>query len=381
MDKVKTIEHLKDLIKIDTTLGNEKQAADYLENLLKSYGIPTQQVEYSAGRHQLIATLEGQEKGKTLAISGHLDVVPVGQAEWQYPPFSATEVDGKIYGRGSSDMKGGTMAAVIAAIELKEKKTPLKGNLKLLLTVGEETSAIGAEQLTKLGYADDLDAMIIGEPSHNDIGYAHKGALWLRITTYGRSAHGSMPEEGVNAVEHMVDFIEAFRRESNFASIKDQVLGCPTASIDTISGGKGTNVIPDKCSIEIDMRTVPAQNHTEMVASCQKLIDKLAASIKGFKASIEVINDQMPVYTDPKDKLVEISKAAIEKIIGKTPQILASPGYTDASQFVKAKKKYPVLIIGPGIGQLAHQTNEYVEIKDYTDTIAIYEQIAIEFLK
>ncbi len=161
IDNTTAVEWLKEIIRIDSTLGNEKEVADYIKILLDDAGIPYEEITYAEGRTQLVATLEGTGEGKVLGISGHMDVVPVGENEWEYDPFSATEVDGKIYGRGSSDMKSGVMAAVVAMINLKESGTAFNGKLKLLLTAGEETSAVGSEQLTELGYADYLDALLV----------------------------------------------------------------------------------------------------------------------------------------------------------------------------------------------------------------------------
>lgn len=123
MDKKEAITLLKDILKIDSTNGNEKAVADYLTTTLDRYGIASEQVEYAKGRNQLIASLKGkqQHNGKKLGFTGHMDVVPVGEIPWKYPPFSATEEDGKIYARGSSDMKAGLAAQVVAMIELKEQ--------------------------------------------------------------------------------------------------------------------------------------------------------------------------------------------------------------------------------------------------------------------
>lgn len=381
MDNLKAIECLKDLIRINTIGGDEKQAADHLEKLLSSYGITTRQVVYSRDRNQLIATLKGAVSGKVLAFSGHMDVVPVGEKKWKYDALGAEESDGKIYGRGASDMKSGVMAAVVALVRLKENNLPYAGEVRLLLTVGEETGAIGAGQLTELGYADDLDALIIGEPSKNNICFAHKGAFWLRVHTYGHTAHGSMPDLGVNAIDHMILFINAFNKAFHFASYTDELLGRSTSSLNVINGGVGTNVVPDKCSIEIDIRTLPGQDHDRLLKQVNELIDRLSKDKPGFKADVEIINNQMPVYTEPDDPLVGISKKAIEAVTGKKPDLLATSGYTDASQFVKSEKKFPVLIIGPGIGEQAHQPDEYVWVQDYLDSIAIYEGISKEFLK
>src|SRR5690606_21208783 len=134
---------------------------------------------------------------KTLGFTGHLDVVSAGdESEWIHPPFAAVIDGDKLYGRGATDMKGGTVGLVLAMIELKTKGTPFKGKIKLLATVGEEIGTVGAKQLTELGYADDLDGLLVAEPSGaNHLVTAHKGSMSYKVTSYGKSSHSSMPQE------------------------------------------------------------------------------------------------------------------------------------------------------------------------------------------
>lgn len=377
----KAVSWLKDILRMDTTLSNEKEVADYLEKIFKAVGIECVQIEYAAGRNQLVATLKGSKPGKVLAFTGHMDVVPVGEIAWTYPPFSAEEKDGKIYARGASDMKSGLMAAVAAMIRLKEQNVPLQGDIKLLATVGEETAAIGAKQLVDLGYADDIDALVICEPSSGYIAAAHKGALWLRLKTLGKTAHGSAPQLGINAVEHMFYFMNEFRKEFDFSKDVDDLVGPSTSSVNVIKGGNGTNVIPDECIVEIDIRTIASQNHQQILDKLNKLIDKVTKEIPDFKMEVEVINDLPSVSTPKDDPFVKIVQYSINTIAATDKPIVGASGYTDGSQFIRSKKKFPILITGPGLGELAHQPDEYIVIKDYLDYIAIYEDVAKKFLK
>lgn len=382
MDKKEAITLLKDILKIDSTNGNEKAVADYLTTALDRYGIASEQVEYAKGRNQLIASLKGkqQQNSKKLGFTGHMDVVPVGEIPWKYPPFSATEEDGKIYARGSSDMKAGLAAQVVAMIELKEQGLPFAGEIQLLATVGEETSAIGAGQLVELGYGSDLDALVIGEPTNNLIVIAHKGALWLRITTLGKTAHGSMPSEGINAVEHMLKLLTRFQEKFDFSLEVDELVGASTSSIDVIHGGNGTNVIPDTCTVEIDIRTIAKQDHQLILKDVQSMITELQETIPNLNATIEVINDLESVRTEKDDAFVELVYSTVESVTGNQIKPFGGPGYTDGSQFTKAKKKYPIVILGPGIGEMAHQPNEYVEINAYLQSIEIYKKLALSYL-
>lgn len=165
MEKQKRIQVLQDVVRIPSVNGKEAEVADYLSQLLEEYGIESQHVTYCDGRDNLVASLSTGE-GKVLGLSGHMDVVSAGNEDlWKYPPFEAHIVSNRLYGRGSTDMKAGLMALVVAMLELKEEGSPFRGTIKLLATVGEEVGELGSEQLTREGYVDDLDALIIGEPT------------------------------------------------------------------------------------------------------------------------------------------------------------------------------------------------------------------------
>lgn len=226
MNNQQAIELLQNIVRIDTVGGNEKEVTDLIANLFKENGIDSEVLEYSSGRNNLIVELKGSQPGdKILGLSGHTDVVPVGDIKWERDPFSGDEANGRIYGRGVADMKSGVAALVATILRLKAKGLPFAGKVKLLLSVGEETSALGAGQLTTEGYANDLDAMLIAESTSNNIFHAHKGAFWLRFTTFGQTAHGSMPQAGVNAVEHMLKLLTTFNETFDFSKSKDDLLG------------------------------------------------------------------------------------------------------------------------------------------------------------
>ncbi len=381
MNNQEALQLLKEVVQIKSILGEEKQVADKLEALFNSYDIPCEQVTYSDGRSQLVATLKGTAPGPVLGFSGHMDVVPVGEIPWDEDPFAAVEKDGLLYGRGTCDMKSGLIAAVVAMIRLKEAGSQFKGSIKLLATVGEETSAIGSGQLVDEGYADDLDALVIGEPTNVEIGVAHKGALWPRVTTYGKTAHGSMPDQGVNAIEHMLLVLNAFKETFDFSKSVDELVGASTSSLDIINGGNGTNVVPDKCTVEIDIRTIKAQNHAELKQQFNDMLAKLTETVPGFKAEIEFINDLPSMRTELDDPFTVLTQEVVSKVTGKPAKTFGMTGYTDGSQFGRVEKDFPILILGPGETKYAHQPNEFVNINDFYQMITINELIAKEYLK
>lgn len=212
MNKEERIKVLQDIVKIKSVNDNEKEVADYLEKLFSSNGIESKHVINNETRHNLVAEYTNGE-GKVLGISGHRDVVAAGdESEWKFPPFSGHIDDGKLYGRGSTDMKSGLAALAIAMIELKNEEADFNGTIRFMATVGEEVGALGSSLLAKEGYADDLDGLIIAEPV-DVVGYTHKGSLNYSVVSHGKSSHSSMPDEGINSITNMSRFIQKFNEE------------------------------------------------------------------------------------------------------------------------------------------------------------------------
>jgi len=382
MDNQQALDLLKSVIQVNTVLGNEQVLADKLESLLQNYGFETESVEYDEGRYQLVATYNEDDDGPVLAFSGHLDVVPIGEAEWEEGSFEAVEKDGKIYGRGTSDMKSGLVSAIVALIRLKETDQSINGTIKLIITVGEETSSVGAEQLVNEGYADDVDAMIINEPTNLNIGIAHKGALWPRITTYGKTAHGAMPENGVNAVNHLVKVINKINQDERFffEQFEDEEVGQSTKSLNIFHGGSGTNVVPDQARLEFDIRTLVSQNHDKIKSDFKNLLEEIKEEDESFEYNLEFINDLVAIKTEKKNPFVHVVADAFESTLRKDAEIVNPSYYTDGSKFFLVEKDFPIVIIGPGLPELAHQPNEYVEIKKFYDMIDINQKVAEIYL-
>lgn len=268
MKEKQKINILRDIVAIDTQDKNEKNVANYLSSLFKEYGINSQNIKVSKGRDNLLASL-GEGK-KVLGLTGHMDVVNVGEKDdWSHDPFDMYEKDGRLYGRGTSDMKSGLAALVIAMIEIKESGQKLNGQVKFLATVDEEKNETGAEKFVQLGEISELDALIVAEPSgvskksiENNIEklsystnkintflknnktdeqhfliYAHNGSYDYKVTSIGKTAHSSMPHLGVNAITNLIKFYN--KQEEYFANTQliDDTLGKIIPVTTLISGG------------------------------------------------------------------------------------------------------------------------------------------------
>lgn len=235
-------------------------------------------------------------------------------------------------------------------------------------------------QLTEKGYADNLDALIIAEPTKNQIKISHKGALWPQIITYGKTAHGSMPDSGINAVVHMNEIIHQIVGESFELSYeKDELLGSPTLSVNVMKGGSNTNVVPDQCFTNIDIRTVPSQDHQQIIEQIEQVIENVKWKYSDLKAEVRILNDQSPVKTSGDDPFVRLVQNVVKETNGLT-KLGGVTAYTDGSQFIHANKKFPIVVLGPGETSIAHQPNEYVEVDKYLESINLYKEIAKRFL-
>lgn len=381
MDQEYATSFLKEIIQIKSVNppGGEEAVAEELKDLFDKYGIENELVKYDENRTNLIARLKGKEDGPVLGLTGHMDVVPPGEIEWEHEPFGAEEKEGKIYGRGACDMKSGLVACALAIVSLKEEGLPQKGEVTLLATVGEEAGAVGSRQLTEKGYADSLDALIIAEPTRNQIKIAHKGSLWPQIVTFGKTAHGSMPDEGVNAIVHMNEIIHQMLGEAfELKYEEDELLGGATYSIDVIKGGSNTNVVPDQCFVNIDMRTVPSQDHQQIIHQMKQVIQTVKKKYPNLKAEIRILNDQPPVKTSSDDSFVKLVQNVV-KVNGST-ELGGITAYTDGSQLQYAKKEFPIVVLGPGETSTAHQPDEYVVVDKYLNSIYLYKEIAKQFL-
>ncbi|SMB91692.1 succinyl-diaminopimelate desuccinylase [Desulfonispora thiosulfatigenes DSM 11270] len=380
LEQEKAIKLLQQMLQMNTTNppGNEEPLAKFISNYLNEHEIESYIDELEVMRANVIGVIKGNGENKDLLFNGHLDVVPTGESKWRHDPFSGVIEDGKIYGRGASDMKGGLAAMIIAACLVKKADIELKGDLLITGTAGEEFDSIGAKDLLTKECLKNVGVAVIAEPSELKLFTATKGTLWLSFETFGKTAHGSMPEYGNNAILQMNKLITKIN-EYKFMYKQHPLLGHPTINIGTLEGGVKTNVVPDHCKITVDIRTIPGQDNETIITDMQNIINDLTRENEGFNCSLKVINNRHPVETDINDSFVSMAIKAAKKSLGKDLIPLGVNFYTDASIFVH-NLKIPAIIFGPGDERLAHQPDEYVETQKYLDSIKFYISIILEYL-
>ena len=366
-----------ELVQIDSINppGNERKLAEYCAGYLKNLASEVNVIDHGQNRSSVLARLAGKAKKPGMLLSAHLDTVPPGLSAWKQDPLSGLIAEGNVYGRGAADMKGG-MAAILHTVSTL--KTRLEGDIYIALTAGEETDSLGARVVAEHLAGVPLQGIIIPEPTNNRVVIAEKGALWLELTTYGKTAHGSTPAVGVNAIEHMRLLLNEWDALP-FTLPAHPLLGGFTRSLDTIQGGVKTNVVPDQCTVSIDMRTLPGQEHSSIFHQVQSLIDLLSCRIEHFKASVSITNDRPPVMTELQHPFVVKFNQAVKEVTGNVPKPRGMYAFTDGSIFAP-RLTLPLVVCGPGQPNIAHQPDEYVEISQLVESARILSQALVQLL-
>lgn len=354
--------------------GDEDQCCDYLAGLLSAAGFSCARYEFAPRRTSLVARIGDGSGGKApLCFTGHVDVVPLGAAPWSRDAFAAEIVEGKLYGRGSSDMKSGVAAFVAAALDLADKLKKGPG-LVLVITAGEETGCEGAFDLARRheveGILGSAGAIVVAEPTANYPLVGHKGAFWLKASTAGITAHGSMPECGDNAIYKAARAVSALER-FEFEAAPHPLMGRATLNVGNIRGGLNINSVPDAAEIGIDIRTIPGIHHADLYGClCRHL---------GETVRLDTLLDVESVYTDPADPWMQSVFAVMAPILGEAPVARSVSYFTDAAALTRVYGGPPTVILGPGEPQLAHQTDEYCHVHSIEQAVLAFRQIITEW--
>ncbi|HHC5132495.1 TPA: ArgE/DapE family deacylase [Staphylococcus aureus] len=396
------IQLLADIVELQTENNNEIDVCNYLKDLFDKYDIKSEILKVNEHRANIVAEIGNGSP--ILALNGHMDVVDAGnQDNWTYPPFQLTEKAGKLYGRGTTDMKGGLMALVITLIELKEQNQLPQGTIRLLATAGEEKEQEGAKLLADKGYLDDVDGLIIAEPTGSGIYYAHKGSMSCKVTATGKAVHSSVPFIGDNAIDTLLEFYNLFKEkyselkqqdtkhELDVAPMFKSLIGKEiseedanyasglTAVCSIINGGKQFNSVPDEASLEFNVRPVPEYDNDFIESFFQNIINDVDSN----KLSLDIPSNHRPVTSDKNSKLITTIKDIASSYV-EQDEIFVSAlvGATDASSFLGDNKdNVDLAIFGPGNPLMAHQIDEYIEKDMYLKYIDIFKEASIKYLK
>lgn len=346
--------------------GNEAEIARFTGSLLARNGFNVELHEFGGNRLHLVAGRGLSQQKPPFILSGHFDTVPLGAKDWTVDPFAGTVNSGRIWGRGSSDMKGAIASMLIASFEAFRESIP--GGVRFILTAGEELGCQGIVSMADKGLIPgDASAVIVGEPTGNIPATGHKGALYLNASATGKTAHSSMPHLGDNAIYKVVDAIARIR-QIDFAAEQDPLLGYPTLNIGKISGGMNINSVPDHAAFTIDVRSTTKMGHGTILDMIQEAAGK--------EITFEKLVDIGPVFTPIDHPFVK----AVNFECGGSGLPFSLPYLTDGAILQKTLNA-PVVILGPGEAGQAHQTDEWCDIEKLTESVRIYRNIITKWSK
>ncbi|MEJ9230785.1 M20 family metallopeptidase [Peribacillus butanolivorans] len=380
IDESKSVRFLQSLIQVNSVnpQGNEKRVAEVIQTYLKSSNLQVELDDLGNDRANLFVTYPNvKPDDRYLVYSGHFDTVPTGKVEWEHDPFSGKLIDNKVFGRGATDMKSGVAAMVLALECIERAGVQLNGKLQFVGTAGEEVDGYGAKKVVEKGQIDKATALVVSEPSENELYTSHKGCLWLEIITYGKTAHGSMPDQGINAITAMNELMNRLYTYE-FEYSPHPLLGYPTINIGTIEGGVKTNVVPDQCNLTLDIRTVPGQDNDSILHDIENMIKEISEKSQSTY-QIKVINRMDSVSTNEFDDFVKLAVQSGKNHVNLDLRPSGVNYYTDASVYWP-HLRIPTIIIGPGNPRLAHQPDEYVEIDKFLESIRYFIALAIDYL-
>lgn len=361
-------------------IGQRLRARGFQVDYVRAEGTPGDTDRHP--RINVIARREGRTAGPCVHFNSHLDVVQRG-AGWTVDPFAGVVRDGKVFGRGACDMKGGLAASIIAVEALVDTDAGLPGALEISGTVDEESGGFGGvHYLAERGWfsAPKVNHVIIPEPLNVDrVCIGHRGVWWAEIETHGRIAHGSMPFLGDCAVRHMAAVLERFERDlypklaarHTHMPVVPSAARSSTLNINSIHGGQAEQqggfpapCVPDSCRMVIDRRLLIEESLAGVKAEVVDLLERLVEERAGFRYDLRDIFEVIPTMADRHGPVARTTAAAIRQVIGREPEFICSPGTYDQKHIDRVGNLKDCIAYGPGILDLAHKPDEYVAIDD-----------------
>jgi succinyl-diaminopimelate desuccinylase len=367
-------------------IGERMRARGFAVDYVHAAGTPGDSERYP--RVNVIARRESAVPGPCVHFNSHIDVVQTGGG-WTLDPFAAVVQDGRVYGRGACDMKGGLAASIIAVEALIDCTANLPGTIEISGTVDEESGGYGGvHYLAERGWFSPphVDHVIIPEPLNVDrVCIGHRGVWWAEIETHGRMAHGSMPFLGDCAVRHMNAVIDRFERDlyPRLAARHTDMPVVPsgarhsTLNINSIHGGQAETsgypapLVTDSCRMIIDRRLLIEESIDSVKGEVLELLEQLVKDRTGFRYSMRDIFEVRPTMADRNGPVARSTAAAVRRVIGRDPEFVCSPGTYDQKNIDRVGKLHDCIAYGPGILDLAHQPDEYVVIEDMVNSAKV----------
>ena len=373
-----TTQFLGQLVQIDSVNpdlvpggAGETQIAKFIQIWLEVRGFETHWLEKTSGRPSVVGIARGTGGGKTLMLNGHIDTVTI--AGMGIPALEPRIEDGRMYGRGSYDMKCGVTAMLIAAVQAKA--IHLRGDVIVACVADEENASIGTVEVAARFKAD---AAIVCEPTNLEMTLAHKGFVWASITTHGKAAHGSRPDLGIDAIAKMgAVLIELEKLSGRLAqNPRHALLGTGSVHASLIGGGEERSSYPASCTLEIERRTVPGETPEMVRAELQAIIDSCAAADPNFRASLEMGLIRQAHECAESEPILQSLRRHAQRITKLEPQIVGAPYWTDCA--ILAEAGIPSFLYGPS-GEGAHAAIEWVDLASVETCVRVYLETIRDF--
>ena len=365
----------------------EEKAARWVENRFHEMGLETHWQDVEPGRPNVIGIYGKLGEGPCLMFEGHTDVVTEGDhSAWKYDPFGAVIENGRIYGRGANDMKGGLVAAMVATKAIIQSGVKLGGAILVGALADEEGLMKGVKHFVKTGWADKVDAAIVCEPEDNRLCIVQKGVMWVRIVVSGKMAHGCMPLTGVNPIYPAAALLlelQQLEADEIARHPADPFLGqpsiTPTIIASPVTGEAQNNVMPGQCALTLDIRLIPGQSAQEIEGRIRDIFQVLHQKDSTFAAELEVIEARAPTAVSTDEPVVAKLASAYRDVTGKEPVYGGVPGTTDGT-ILFARAGVPIVTCGPGDTYIPHHVDEYQDIDQLIEAAKSYAVAALRYL-
>jgi acetylornithine deacetylase len=379
VDKTYLTETLRDLVQINSVnpafsdgVTNEMVVAQRVAAELEHLGTQLTTIEAAAGRPSVVGRLSGRGGGPSLLLYGHLDTVGV---EEMPNPFGAVVRDGRMYGRGTYDMKGGVAACLGAVKAIRDAGLTLAGDLFVTGVADEEVASTG---MTAVLDQVRPDAAVVTEATHLRVCRSHKGFCWVAVETHGRAAHGSRFEEGIDANLKMGRVLAQLEQLEGTLRLgpRHPLLGPRSMHAGVLRGGTGPSTYAARCRVEIERRTLPGETEVSVVADIQAVVDALATADRTFRASVEPMLFRPSFDGAPDSRIAATVIAASGRTLRHPPEIIGEPYWMDAA--LLAAHDVDTVVIGP-VGAGAHAAEEWVDLESVGQLAEILADTAVAF--
>jgi len=379
IERERLVDQLADLVRLDSTNPDlvpggtgEAEIAVYVGEAMQDLGLEVDVWEPAPDRPNVVGVLPGTGGGRSLMLNAHTDTVGV---EGMEAPFAPRIEDGRMYGRGTQDMKGSLAAQLAAVRALRDANVELAGDVIVAAVIDEEYKSRGTEALVE---RYDVDGAIVTEPTDLELALAHKGFVWIDVTTRGRAAHGSRPDEGVDANMHMgrvlarLDRLEQTLRDRN----GHRLVGAPSLHAAQIEGGTASSVYAARCRLRVERRTIPGETIEQVQNEVQSILNVLSTDDPAFESTCEVAFSRRPFEVAPDAPIAETVRSATSEVLGQAPPDAGQTFWTDAALLAKAGTE--TVVLGP-VGDGLHTTEEWVDLDSVEALAHILARTALRY--